>query len=159
MRIVKKELHTTTHRELLDEFYTEPGEKYLNLEFLTPTAFKSSGAYVILPEVRLIYQSLMNRYSAMSGEMEMYDEETLTDLAEHSSIAAYRLKSTGFPMEGVRIPSFKGEISIKTGGNDTMARYARLLARFGEFAGVGIKTAVGMGSMRIRERRRSHDGD
>ena len=32
-----------------------------------------------------------------------------------------------------------------------MARYARLLFRFGEYAGVGIKTAMGMGALRIKE--------
>jgi CRISPR-associated endoribonuclease Cas6 len=35
-----------------------------------------------------------------------------------------------------------------------MARYLRLLLSFGEFSGVGIKTAMGMGAMRIRRDKR-----
>ena len=41
---------------------------------------------------------------------------------------------------------------MKIDGTDTMARYARLLARFGEYSGVGIKTAVGMGALRMKGR-------
>ena len=121
----------------------------LHMEFLTPTAFKSNGRYRIFPEMRYVYQSLMNKYSAASAEMEMYDGETLEQLAEHSSVVCYRLHSTFFPLEGVKIPSFKGEITVKVGGTQTMARYARLLARFGEYSGLGIKTAMGMGNIKL----------
>ena len=44
-----------------------------------------------------------------------------------------------------------GELGIYISGTETMARYARLLFRFGEYAGVGIKTAMGMGALRIKE--------
>ncbi|MCM1183529.1 MAG: CRISPR system precrRNA processing endoribonuclease RAMP protein Cas6 [Roseburia sp.] len=148
--ICAKELKTVSRQELLDEFYSEQYSRYLNLEFITPTSFKSGGKYVIMPDMRYIYQSLMNKYSASSADMEMYDEETLEQLVNCSSIVQYKLRSASFPMEGIRIPSFKGEIGIKIAGTGTMAKYARLLARFGEYSGIGIKTAIGMGALRIK---------
>lgn len=157
IKIKEKQLKTTDKNELLNEFYAVECSHYLNLEFLTPASFKSSGKYVIMPDTRYIYQSLMNKYSASSDRMDMYDEETLEQLVSSSSIIQYRLKSTLFPVEGVKIPSFKGEMSIKVSGTDTMARYARLLARFGEYSGVGIKTAMGMGALRLRERGHTND--
>lgn len=57
-------------------------------------------------------------------------------------------------MEGIKIPSFIGEIGIRINGTDTMARYVKLLARFGEYSGVGIKTAMGMGAFRIKQKER-----
>ncbi len=81
----------------------------------------------------------------------MCDQETLGQLTENSSIEKYRLRSTCFPLEGVKIPAFMGELGIYISGTETMARYARLLFRFGEYAGVGIKTAMGMGALRIKE--------
>lgn len=147
--ICKKTLKTMRKRELLDEFCTDTCSRYLNLEFLTPTSFKSNGKYVIMPDLRYIYQSLMNKYSAASSEMEMYDEETLEQLVNNSNIIQYRLRSTFFPLEGVKIPSFKGKMSIKITGTETMAKYAQLLARFGEYSGVGIKTAMGMGALKL----------
>ncbi len=152
VKILGRELHTTAKQELLKEFYSDSCDRYLHLEFLTPTAFKSNRKYMIMPDVRYIYQSLMNKYSASSPDMEMYDSETLEQLAGGTDIAGYRLKSDSFPLEGIRIPSFRGELSIRVSGTDTMARYARLLARFGEYSGVGIKTAMGMGGFRIRKR-------
>lgn len=151
VKIREKALKTANMQDLLGEFYSGKCNRYLNLEFLTPTSFKSDGRYVIMPDARYIYQSLMNKYSAASSEMDMYDEETLEQLVDSSRIVGYKLRSTFFPLEGVKIPSFKGEMSIKVGGTETMAKYARLLARFGEYSGVGIKTAMGMGGLKIKE--------
>lgn len=149
VNIQSKELKRVDKQELLDEFYSNTYDRYVNLEFLTPTSFRSSGTYIIMPDTRYVYQSLMNKYSAASAHMDLYDEETLKQLVNNSKIVRYRLKSTFFPLEGVKIPSFTGEICIKTTGASTLAKYVRLLARFGEYSGVGIKTAIGMGGLRM----------
>lgn len=158
VKILDKSLRTVPKQDLMEEFYTGTGSRYLNLEFMSPTAFKSDGKYVIIPDTKYIFQSLMNKYSAASSDMEMYDEETLGQLTENAGITGYRLRSTVFPLEGIRIPSFIGEMTIKISGTNTMARYARLLARFGEYSGVGIKTAMGMGGFRIKEGGHGNDG-
>jgi CRISPR-associated endoribonuclease Cas6 len=100
----------------------------------------------------------MNKYSAASMDgMEMFDEDILEQLVLNSEITWYRIRSTGFPMEGVRIPSFMGTIRIRLHGTDTLARYARFLMRFGVYSGTGIKTAMGMGAIRLNERRLKND--
>lgn len=151
IKVRKKELKISSYQELLDEFYSNSCSRTLHLEFLSPTSFKSNGRYIIMPDMRYIYQSLMNKYSAASIDMDMYDEETLRQLAGGSIITQYRLRSVSFPLEGVKIPSFKGSMRVKVNGTDTMARYVRLLARFGEYSGVGIKTAMGMGGMKVND--------
>lgn len=153
IKIQEKTLNTIRKKELLDEFYSNEAGRFLNIEFLTPVSFKSDGRYVIMPEMRYIYRSLMNKYSAASSKVDMYDDDTLEELVNKSSIINYRLRSTFFPLEGVKIPSFKGELTVKIAGTNTMAAYARLLARFGEYSGVGIKTAMGMGAIKIKGRR------
>lgn len=157
IKICGRNLYTVDKQELLKEFYSDTCDRYLNLEFLTPTAFRSNGKYIIMPDVRYIYQSLMNKYSAASADMEMYDHETLEQLAAGTDIIRYQLRSACFPLEGVKIPSFKGEVRIRVNGTDTMARYARLLVKFGEYSGVGIKTAMGMGGLRMKEWGREND--
>lgn len=158
VRICGKELHTLPKRELMQEFYDGTDERRFHMEFLSPTAFKSNAKYVMIPEIRYILQSLMNKYSAASDDMEMYDNETLEQLVDKIGITRYQLRSTMFPLEAVRIPAFRGEMTIHVGGTDTMARYTRLLLRFGEYSGVGIKTAMGMGGLRIKEGRHN-DGE
>lgn len=151
IHIIEKKLNKKDKSTFLDEFYNVKGEKYYNIEFITPTSFKSNGRYMIFPDMNLIYKSLMRKYSAASDEMDMYDDDTLEQLVMGSEITRYRLQSTVFPLEGVSIPSYKGSMSVKIHGTDTMSRYARLLFRFGEYSGVGIKSSIGMGAIRIVE--------
>lgn len=151
VNIVRRNFETRAENELLKEFYEIPANRFLNLTFQTPTAFKSNGKYVFYPDIRMIYQSLMMKYTASSEGMDMIDEDTLEQLTQNSEIVRYHLHSMSFPLEGVNIPGFVGSIRLKIKGTDTMARYARMLMKYGQYSGVGIKTAMGMGAIRLME--------
>lgn len=149
IKITEKILQKKSKDSFLEEFYNVKGDKYYNIQFITPVSFKSNGRYVIYPDLGLMYKSLMRKYSSASADMDMYDEDTLEQLIENSEITRYRLQSTVFPLEGVVIPSYKGSLSIRVNGNDTISRYARLLFSFGEYSGIGIKASIGMGAIRL----------
>ena len=134
------------------------GERYIDLAFLSPAAFKQNGKYVFYPDLSLIYGSLMRKYSASSGQLDMMDEDTLMQLVNQSEIVRYHLKTALFPMEGIRLTGFMGTIRIQIKGSDTIARYIRLLLRFGKFSGVGIKTGMGMGAIKMLERSVNSEG-
>ena len=150
--VCNKRMHLKNDNELITEFYEKKCPKYLEIKFQTPTAFKSDGKYVIYPDLGLIYASLMRKYSAVSEAFDMFDEETLGALVEQSEIVRYRLQTVPFPLEKVQITGFTGSICIHIRGPETMARYLRMLFKFGEFAGVGIKTGMGMGAMKYVRR-------
>lgn len=152
VRVGRKQIIQSDEKALLDEFYDVACPKYLGIQLMTPTAFKQNGKYVIYPDLRLIYGSLMRKYSAVSGGLDMIDEELLEQLVTHSEIVRYRLQTVGFPMERTKITGFTGNLCIRLYGPETLARYVRLLIRFGEFSGVGIKTGMGMGAMRYNRR-------
>ena len=61
-------------------------------------------------------------------------------------------------MEGVRIPGFQGEVTIKINGPQQMVNMAWMLAEFGTYSGVGIKTSLGMGGMMILEKNETENG-
>jgi CRISPR/Cas system endoribonuclease Cas6 (RAMP superfamily) len=44
-----------------------------------------------------------------------------------------------------------GKITLVVNGPDQLARLAGAMLSFAEYSGVGIKTALGMGGVRIRE--------
>jgi len=94
----------------------------------------------------------MRKFSAASEEFNMYDEDTLEELVTQSEIVRYRLQTIPFPLEKTNITGFIGNICIHIKGPETMARYVRMLAKFGEFSGVGIKTGMGMGAMKYIRR-------
>lgn len=150
--VVGRSIEILEESELMKQFYEESCDRYLNLQFCTPTAFKRDGKYVNYPDLRLVYGSLMRKYSAASEELDMYDEETLEELVRNSEIIRYRLQTMPFPLEKVQINGFVGNVCIKIKGTETLANYIRLLCRFGEYSGVGIKTSMGMGAMQLHRR-------
>lgn len=122
------------------------------VQFVTPTAFRSNNRYVIMPDVRLIFQNLLMRYNQVyAGDGEV-DAETVSYIAEHACITSYNLRSHYFPRTmGARdkIPAFVGTVTIRVSGPQSLRGLASMLLSFGEAAGMGIKTAMGMGGMRL----------
>lgn len=157
--IEEKTIQTISLRQLMDEFYEGTPKKFFQLEFITPTAFKINGKYSFFPDVYHIYASCMKKLDAISEESGMFSKETLEQISEVSEIVGYNLRSVHFEMEGVRIPAFIGKITIAVKGNQTMCNFVNLLLRFGEFSGIGIKTAMGMGAVRLIFRREEDKGD
>lgn len=153
IQIVQKVYHETSYKELMNHFYEVDESRYIQLHFITPTAFKQRGKYLFYPDIRCIYQSLMNKYDAAVRDEGMIDMDTLEQLCEYTHIVRYDLKSITFSVEGVRIPAFIGKITLKIGGTQTMANFAHMLFRFGTYAGVGIKASLGMGCIKILEER------
>lgn len=139
----------SNYKELRKTLYESENSRLLKIKFLTPAAFKQDNRYCIFPSVRLIFQSLMNKYDAAAGYSSIYDAEVLQEYERHSYIAGYKLRSTAFSLEGVSIPSFIGEIAIKINGTSQMVNLAYMLAKFGSYSGVGIKTSMGMGAVSI----------
>ena len=154
VHIVAKKYSEISYKELMDQFYNEDCSSYISVHFLAPTAFRSHGKYIFYPDIRCIFQSLMNKYDAAVEQETMVDKDTLEQLCENTEIIRYDLKSVSFSMEGVKIPSFIGKITIKMRGSQTMTNFANMLFRFGEYSGVGIKTSLGMGSIKILQERR-----
>lgn len=147
--ITNKSISTITYEDLMKSFNSDSTDKYIKVSFESPTAFKSNDAYVFMPDARLVFGSLMRKYSAASSDTDMTDEETLQYIIDHTAIQDFKIRSTRFHLEGTKIPSFIGEVTFRFRGTDTMARYARMLLEFGEYSGVGIKCGMGMGAIKI----------
>ncbi|MGL4484408.1 MAG: CRISPR system precrRNA processing endoribonuclease RAMP protein Cas6 [Anaerovoracaceae bacterium] len=135
--------------ELMDGTYFSNCDRYTKLEFITPTAFKSNGRYLIMPSSRQVLRSLISKFDTFSSESELTSEELLDDFEKYTDIVNYRLKSAVFHLEGAKVPGFIGQLTIKANGPQQMANLVRMLLEYGKFSGVGIKCAIGMGNMRI----------
>lgn len=157
IQVVQKQYVEIAYKDLTKQFYSEDADRYIQIHFLSPTAFKQNGIYLFYPDLRCIFQSLMNKYDSAGTGMGMADEETLEQLTASARIIKYDLKSVSFALEGIRIPAFIGKITIRIQGSQTMANFAKLLVKFGTYSGVGIKTALGMGSIRMIKEGDNHD--
>lgn len=132
----------------IDNYYGQTKKRYIDISFFTPTAFKSDGKYINYPNLSMIIKSLINKYDFISDKTTIYDENVVNQFLENIEIVKYNLKSTNFYIEKAKIPSFVGTITIKVNGSQQMINFANMLFAFGEYSGIGAKTAIGMGAIR-----------
>lgn len=153
IRILEKSYQEVSNQELARAFYQEQASRYITIRFITPTSFKQNGRYVNYPDIRSMFSNLMNKYDASNHDETMWDEDTLEQLTEKTVISRYELRSTIFCIEGIKIPAFVGKITLRIDGTQTMTNFANMLFNFGQYSGIGIKTALGMGAIRLLEGR------
>lgn len=137
-------------KQLTDLITAGQGNKAF-VQFVTPASFKCQGSYVNMPSARLVLQNLLMHYSKIYEGHGEADQETLDYVVERTRITSYNLRSHYVPHvagEGRKIPAFQGKMTFGVYGPPMMSGLVRMLLRFGEFSGVGIKTAMGMGGMR-----------
>ncbi|MBR2216159.1 MAG: CRISPR-associated endoribonuclease Cas6 [Selenomonadaceae bacterium] len=151
LTVLERKTEILPKRKLVEDFYGKGAHKNLTVIFQTPTAFRQNKRYIILPEVRLLVQNLMMKYAAADGDTAPPDADALTQIIQDTFITRHKLSSRLFPLESTVIPGFVGQATFQVRGTETMARYLRLLLTFGEFSGVGVRTAMGMGAMRLRD--------
>lgn len=152
IKLSEKNLINIEKKDILEEFYKREASKYIEINFMTPTSFKQSGRYSFYPDIRCIYQSLINKYNSSNDLDVACDEDTLEQLLMDTDIVKYNIRSTKFYLDKGKIPGFIGKVTFKFSGNNTMTNFANMLFKFGEFSGVGAKASLGMGAIRIIER-------
>lgn len=119
-------------------------------ELRSPAAFKQGGRYAIFPQERLLLQSLVNRWNVVFPEYPLEDEDAFQAMLSGLHIVDYRLRTTRFPLKGVKIPSFIGSITIEAKLPVPLLELWLTLTRFADFSGIGIKTSLGMGGVCLR---------
>ena len=73
LKVIEKNVSIKSYDQLLNEKYFSDGSPNIELQFITPAAFKSQGEYVFYPDLRLIYQSLMNKFDNSSIDSTIYN--------------------------------------------------------------------------------------
>lgn len=151
--IARKTRETVSVQHLLSALKEDAGPTF-RVHFMSPVAFKSKGEYVIVPDVRLVFQNLLMRYNQVyAGDSEI-DADTVLYISEHTRITSYNLRSHYFPRtmsKNDKIPAFMGDLTLHVAGSQSLRGLVAMLLEFGEVSGVGAKTSMGMGGMQILE--------
>lgn len=146
-KVQKIQIETLTQAELSKIFYQDSAPKHYRIKFLSATSFKEDGEYIMFPDLKLLLQSLMQKYNVIFEKNNHVDQDLLNDLILKTRIVNYRLQSSYYPVHKSFIPGFLGEIKIACYGNQTLRNYLNMLLTFGSYSGVGIKTTMGMGTI------------
>lgn len=119
----------------------------VKFRFRTTGSFKRSGQYVLFPEPALIWQNLQSRWNTFTDAAKMEEKGLAERLASFCRIWRYHLQSQSFSLEHQAIYGYGGTMHLQFLGNDMTNRLMGVLALFAPFAGIGIKTALGMGAV------------
>lgn len=119
------------------------------LEWATPASFKQNGRYVIFPQESLILQSLITRWGLCFPDMPLDDVDAFEAILRGIHIVDYRLQTLRYPLKQAKIPSFVGRVVLEPRLSAPLREVFKTLYCFAPYAGLGIKTALGMGGIRI----------
>lgn len=139
-----------TAPELIEKARSLPESKRITLRLLSPMAFKQSGHYAILPETKLIVQSLMNKWNSSFPDYPLDDADAAQMLMSGLRISDLSIRSTRYSLKANRIPGIIGSITIDASLSVPMMEIWKMLICFSSFSGIGIKTALGMGGAAIK---------
>jgi len=120
-------------------------------DFRTPTAFKMGDVYYPFPEPGLFFSSLLRRWNAFCPDEKLPDVSP-EEWRSSVWLSRFRGRTKPFLMKGGRIPGFTGQLWLELADPQRARTAARLLA-FAPFAGAGVKTAMGMGQVRVASAR------
>ena len=134
---------------MAQHFFTEQPPRKAEVTFVTPTSFKAYGAYKIYPDNAYIFRSLLKRWNAYSGGLVLEEENLEQHLADAVKVIGYNLSLQQYSVGGAPIDAFKGRYTLLLRGTEAQNRIAALLLAYAEYAGIGIKTALGMGGVFI----------
>lgn len=154
LEIIEKKVSSIKQEVFLQNQYFCDYDRYFTIHFITPASFKSNGKYMNYPTLRWIFQSLMHKHDFAAEKNRIFDGEVLDSLEENCSVSAYKLRSTYFYLEGMKIYSFMGNLTICVKGNQSIVNLVNYLLMFGTYSGVGMKSSIGMGAITVDHRER-----
>ena len=130
-------------------FEQEPPCRKYALRLLTPCTHKSNGRYALFPTSEFILNGLYRRLGSFSSVLSVDDTEAMKALGQHTDIVRYDLHSVPFSLEGTRITGYQGQLTLSLRGSPQISRLGGLILSFARFAGVGVKTSLGMGGCEV----------
>jgi len=144
-----KQIRIDSAQGLVYEAGTMGTDTRTTFRFCTPTSFKQNDRYAIFPQEHLILQSLISKWDVLFPEFPLNDPDAKQMLEEGVRISDYRLRSARYPLKGVKIPGFVGEVAIDTRLSPPMQQLWNSLCILAPFTGIGMKTALGMGGIQV----------
>lgn len=141
----------TTHEELAQTYLLGTSEPppWLNLEFATPTTFRSGGKHVPFPLPALVFDHWLNKWNHFAPLSLNPDLKSFAE--EHLSVSRYRLASQVVRFGSATFIGFVGRCSFRALRDDTYwLRLLHMLTAYAFYCGTGHKTTVGLGQTRVR---------
>lgn len=130
-------------------FLAQDVPRLIDVRLLTPCTHKQQNAYALFPSAELLINNLYRRFCTFTSSLSIDDEDAKTALADSVRIHSYSLRSAAYYVEGNRIAGFIGRMTLEMHKSVHLARLGGMVLSFAPYAGIGIKTALGMGACEV----------
>ena len=128
-----------------------PARTTLTMSFCSPTAFSlSNHQFRLLPEPLLVWESLLRVWNLYAPEQMRIAKPPLRECIEkHISVVSCTLDTAflHFPTHAQK--GFVGQCTYQLTADQPLIAHLTTLAAFAYYAGVGYKTTMGMGQVRV----------
>jgi CRISPR-associated endoribonuclease Cas6 len=143
--LIKNDEYTT-----FEDFLNIKAKTYLYFQAITPISFKKGDIDYPLPDPKIFFKSLINKWNYFSPfrievDLRKVLEEKLCIV--YSKIRTYKIKLS----LGSAVTGFKGKVVFYGKGlTDEELKWLNILGHFSRFAGVGRKTTMGLGMIEFQ---------
>jgi CRISPR-associated endoribonuclease Cas6 len=143
--LIKNDEYTT-----FEEFLNIKAKTYLYFQAITPISFKKGDIDYPLPDPKIFFKSLINKWNFFSPfrievDLRKVLEEKLCIV--YSKIRTYKIKLS----LGSAVTGFKGKVVFYGKGlTDEELKWLNILGHFSRYAGVGRKTTMGLGMVEFQ---------
>ena len=132
-----------------EDLFLEATERK-RIKLISPTSFKSDGVTHIFPNIPTLISGVIAKINQHSETAELEDKKIVNELLEKVYIKDYNLKTKIFHLESIKIKGFIGTMDLAIKGEDrTLANILNFLILMSEYTGLGIKTSLGMGGVKV----------
>ncbi len=137
-----------------------PARSFVTMHFVSATAFSLGGhQFCLFPEPRLVWGSLLriwNRYAPVGMSIEK--EAIRESFEKHTAVVACALRHTYLHFPKCVQKGFAGWCTYRLSGDRPLAAQMTSLAAFAPYCGIGCRTAMGMGQVRVEFGGAANDG-
>lgn len=128
-----------------------PAQRRVTLRFATPTAFSNGDKrFELLPQPKRVWESLVRVWNRYAPPILAVDKLSFAAFLEGSvRVSDYQLHTATLHYPKHVQKGFLGTCTYEVDVSDPGARQVAALAAFARYAGVGYKTTMGMGQVRM----------
>ena len=132
-----------------EDLFLEATERK-RIRLISPTSFKSDGITHIFPNISTLISGVIAKINQHSETAELEDKKIVNELLEKVYIKDYNLRTKIFHLESIKIKGFIGTMDLAIKGEDrTLINILNFLILMSEYTGLGIKTSLGMGGVKV----------
>ena len=136
-------------KKTYEDLFLEATERK-RIRLISPTSFKSDGITHIFPNISTLISGVIAKINQHSETAELEDKKIVDELLEKVYIKDYNLRTKIFHLESIKIKGFIGTMDLAIKGEDrTLANILNFLIFMSEYTGLGIKTSLGMGGVKV----------